>query len=106
MPKAMNIQKTRPKSGVNNSIKRLINVELEEEAECADDDCEKGDTFDECGDDNHVASDIASCFGLTGDGIHGRATDFTDTDTCADCCELRQYLRQVLQVLLLLRVQT
>jgi len=45
---------------------------------------EQSDTFDEGGCQNHVHTDVASCFRLACDGGHGIFTDVTDTDTGAD----------------------
>ena len=45
---------------------------------------EQGDTFHEGGGQDHVGTDVAGYFGLTGEGLESTLADFTDTDTCAD----------------------
>ena len=54
---------------------------LLEDDQQADNHCEEGNTFDECGGNDHGGADVATSFGLTGHAFHGALTDFTDADT-------------------------
>ena len=54
---------------------------------------EQGNTFHEGGGQNHVGTDVARNFRLTGEGLESALANFTDTDTsangskaCADTC--------------------
>jgi|SRR5690606_27865861 len=49
--------------------------------------CKKGsetDTFDKCGGDQHGGLDLPRGLGLTGNGVHGLATDHPDAHTGSD----------------------
>ncbi len=52
---------------------------LKEEAQQTNNHSEEGHTLDKRCDDNHVGADIRGCFGLTGDGLHSRTTNTTNT---------------------------
>jgi hypothetical protein len=60
---------------------------LEEQDEQTDDDGEECNTFDERGCHDHVRTDIAYAFGLTGNGFEGAGADLSNTDTCSDGCD-------------------
>ena len=53
---------------------------LEEEAEQANNDCEKGYTLNESGNHNHVCTNCVCSLGLTGNGFHSRTADAADTE--------------------------
>lgn len=44
-------------------------------------DCEKGNPFNEGGSQNHVRSDVPTCFGLASDRFQRPFTNVTDTKT-------------------------
>lgn len=46
--------------------------------------CSKTNSFDKSGGDQHGSLDLTRSLGLTGDGIHGLATDPTDTQSSSD----------------------
>lgn len=67
--------------------------ELLEDNQQADNHCEEGNTFNQCGGNNHGGTDVATSLGLTGHTFHCTLTNFTDAETstdscqtCSDCC--------------------
>jgi FlaG/FlaF family flagellin (archaellin) len=48
----------------------------------ADYHCEQRQTFNKCGGNQHYRLNFTRSIGLTANGIHGAATDTTDTNAC------------------------
>lgn len=44
-------------------------------------------TLNESGSQDHVCTDVAGSFRLTGDTFNGFTTDLANAETCADNCE-------------------
>ncbi len=66
---------------------------LLEDDQQADNHCEEGNTFDECGGNDHGGADVATSFGLTSHAFHSTLTNFTNAEsstdggqTCSDGC--------------------
>ncbi len=57
---------------------------LLEDNQQADNDCEEGNTFNQCGGDNHGRTDVATSLRLTGHAFHGTLTNLTNTQTRTD----------------------
>ena len=53
----------------------------------ADNHCEEGNTFNQCGGNNHGGTDVATSLGLTGHTFHSTLTDFTNAKTGTDSCQ-------------------
>ena len=47
---------------------------------------EEGTTLNECRRQNHVGLNLARSLWLTGDSIHGAATNLTNAQTCTNRC--------------------
>lgn len=79
-----------PIAFVGRSVGLLFNLAglpLFEGDEQADNHCEESHTFNKSGGNDHRRTDGAGGFGLAGDTLHCSLTDFTNTDTCANCGE-------------------
>lgn len=62
---------------------RCVGTLLEDNQQ-ADNHCEEGNTFNQCGGNNHRGADVTASLGLTCHAFHGSLTDFTNTETCTD----------------------